>query len=134
VIGNSILHHLDLDVALPKILSLLRPGGTMSFAEPNMLNPQIVLQKNVPWLKRRLGDSPDETAFVRWQLLRSLLGAGFEDVLISPFDWLHPSTPPVMIPFVSGIGSYLEKFPGLREFAGSLLLRGQRGASGPAGS
>lgn len=45
VIGSSVLHHLDLDVSLARIFALLKPGGVMSFAEPNMLNPQILLQK-----------------------------------------------------------------------------------------
>ena len=37
-----------------------------------MLNPQIAIQKNIPWVKRKLGDSPDETAFFRWPLRRLL--------------------------------------------------------------
>jgi len=129
VIGSSILHHLDLDQALSRIHTLLRPGGFISFAEPNMLNPQIALQKNIPWLKRLLGDSPDETAFVRWPFLRSLLDAGFEEVVITPFDWLHPATPGWMIPVISRLGWCLERTPGLREFAGSLLILGRRGAA-----
>ena len=32
VIGSSILHHLDLSISLPKIFSLLKPGGILSFA------------------------------------------------------------------------------------------------------
>lgn len=43
VIGSSILHHLDLEAALTKIYVLLKPGGIMSFAEPNMLNPQVFI-------------------------------------------------------------------------------------------
>jgi len=35
----------------------------MMFTEPNMMNPQVALIKNVPSLKSRAGDSPDETAF-----------------------------------------------------------------------
>jgi len=126
VIGSSVLHHLDLDISLVKIFTLLKPGGIMSFAEPNMLNPQILLQKNIPWLKRRLGDSPDETAFVRWFLGGTLAKHGFEDVEITPFDWLHPVTPEILIDVVSRIGSVLEKTPGIREFAGSLYIRCKR--------
>jgi ubiquinone/menaquinone biosynthesis C-methylase UbiE len=65
VVGSSILHHLDIGEALRQIYCVLRPGGRMCFTEPNMLNPQIAVQKNVPSIKKRLGDSPDETAFVR---------------------------------------------------------------------
>lgn len=129
VIGSSILHHLDMPPAMAKILALLKPGGVMCFAEPNMLNPQIMIQKNIPWIRERLGDSPDETAFFRWPLRRLLLGTGFENVSITPFDWLHPATPERMIGAVGAMGRILEKTPVLREFAGSLLIRASRPAS-----
>jgi len=41
VIGSSVLHHLDIEAALIRIYDLLKPGGIMSFAEPNMLNPNL---------------------------------------------------------------------------------------------
>ena len=129
VIGSSILHHLDIRPALAKILALLKPGGAMCFAEPNMVNPQILIQKNVPWIRERLGDSPDETAFIRGPLRRLLLTTGFENVSITPFDWLHPATPRPLIGAVSAAGKLLEKTPLLKEFAGSLLIRACRPAS-----
>jgi SAM-dependent methyltransferase len=132
IIGSSLLHHLDLDAALPRIYSLLKPGGVMSFAEPNMLNPQIMLQKNIPWIKKRMGDSPDETAFVRWAFRARLAKVGFNDVEIVPFDWLHPATPKAMITVVSSIGSLMERVVGLREFAGSLYIRCCRPQNQPA--
>lgn len=122
VIGSSILHHLDLQSSCPKILALLKPGGMASFAEPNMLNPQILVQKNIPWIKKALGDSPDETAFVRWSLVSMLRGIGFVDIDIQPFDWLHPFTPEKIIRAVSRIGQVLENIPVVREFAGSLHI------------
>jgi SAM-dependent methyltransferase len=123
VVGSSILHHLDLETALPRIFELLKPGGVMSFAEPNMLNPQILFQKNVPWLKKRMGDSPDETAFVRWWIHARLLKAGLQKVEITPFDWLHPTTPAPLIRVIRSLGRILEKMPVMREFAGSLHIR-----------
>ena len=128
VIGSSILHHLDMGAALPKIFSLLKPGGTMSFAEPNMLNPQIAVQKNVPWVKKMMGDSPDETAFIGWRLASQMRSVGFVRVEITPFDWLHPSIPDPLIGLVQSIGSVLEALPGVREFAGSLAIRAERPA------
>lgn len=123
VIGSSVLHHLDFEMALVRIFEMLKPGGIMSFAEPNMLNPQIFLQKNVPWLKNRLGDSPDETAFIKWRIGSLLLRAGFEKVEVTPFDWLHPATPAPLIPAVRSLGRFLEQIPVMREFAGSLHIR-----------
>jgi 2-polyprenyl-3-methyl-5-hydroxy-6-metoxy-1,4-benzoquinol methylase len=129
VIGSSVLHHLDVPKALARIFELLRPGGALSFAEPNLLNPQIFVQKNVPWIKRRLGDSPDETAFVRWKLARLLQQTGFQDMRITPFDWLHPITPRALIGAVSAAGSCLERLPLVREFAGSLFIRARKPAA-----
>ena len=43
VIGSSVLHHLDVRVALARIHGLLTPGGRLCLAEPNMLNPPSVL-------------------------------------------------------------------------------------------
>lgn len=124
VIGSSVLHHLDLERALPRIYSLLRPGGVLSFAEPNMLNPQVYCERHF----RRFfpQTSPDETAFVRFQLARELERFGFHAVSIIPFDWLHPYTPSVLIGTVSQIGKVLEAIWPLKEFAGSLSIRGLR--------
>jgi 2-polyprenyl-3-methyl-5-hydroxy-6-metoxy-1,4-benzoquinol methylase len=126
VIGSSILHHLEIDRALPKIRALLKPGGVMSFAEPNMLNPQIAIQKNIPFIKRLAGDSPDETAFFAWRLGSQLRSLGFESVEVTPFDWLHPSMPSALIGAAQKLGRIAEATPIVRQFAGSLLIRGTK--------
>lgn len=123
VVGSSVLHHLELDRAVNEMHRVLKPGGMICFTEPNMLNPQIAVQKNVPAIKRRLGDSPDETAFFRWPLRRRLEHVGFREVLIQPFDFLHPKTPPRWIPAVENLSRVLENTPLLREIAGSLYIR-----------
>jgi len=122
IIGSSVLHHLDMNAAPAKIYGLLKPGGLMSFAEPNMLNPQIMMQKNIPSLKMRMGDSPDESAFTRWQLRDLLRNAGFVNVNILPYDWLHPATPISFIKLLAKTGQILEKIPIMREFSGSLHI------------
>jgi SAM-dependent methyltransferase len=127
IIGSSVLHHLDVTATLAKIRKLLKPGGIMVFAEPNMLNPIIVLQKNIPWLKKRMGDSPDETAFVRWGLKRQLKSAGFSEIEILPRDWLLPMTPLKWIPFVQKVEPSLEKIPFIKEMAGSLYIKAVSG-------
>lgn len=123
VVGSSVLHHLEVLPALRKARAVLRRGGAIAFAEPNMLNPQIAIQKNVPIVKRWAGDSPDETAFIRWPLKRMMEEAGFVDAEVVPFDWLHPATPRPLIGLVNGIGLLIESLPLLREFAGSVVCR-----------
>jgi 2-polyprenyl-3-methyl-5-hydroxy-6-metoxy-1,4-benzoquinol methylase len=124
VIGSSVLHHLDLERTWRKVFSLLRPGGRMSFAEPNMLNPQIYCERHFRRFFPQV--SPDETAFVRTRLRRDLGDAGFTSVSIQPFDWLHPATPAALVPVVSGVGKAFEAVWPVREFAGSLRIWARR--------
>lgn len=126
VVGSSVLHHLEIQPALREIHRVLKPSGTIVFTEPNMLNPQIAVQKNVPWIKRKLGDSPDETAFFRWPLRRSLEENGFREIRIEPFDFLHPALAPRFIGPVQAINRFLEKMPVISEFAGSLYIRASK--------
>src|SRR5213078_2849611 len=123
VVGSSVLHHLEIQEALREIYRVLKPGGTIYFTEPNMLNPQIAIQKNIPWVKRKLGDSADETAFFRWPLRRLLQQTGFRDVRIEPFDFLHPKTPLPVVNQLNALGRFLENVPVISEFAGSLYIR-----------
>jgi SAM-dependent methyltransferase len=123
VVGSSVLHHLVIERALGELHRVLRPGGVIRFTEPNMLNPQIAIQKNVPAVKRRLGDSPDETAFFRWRLARLLRERGFRQVQITPFDFLHPRLPAGIISVIEALGGLLEELPLISEVAGSLFIR-----------
>jgi 2-polyprenyl-3-methyl-5-hydroxy-6-metoxy-1,4-benzoquinol methylase len=125
VIGSSILHHLDLHTALGKMYNLLKPTGRISFAEPNILNPQVFLERKLSFIRPLFWYiSPDETAFVRWSLRKKLEWAGFTNVCITPFDWLHPAVPSGMINLVSRLGRLFEKIPVIREFSGSLFMTG----------
>jgi len=126
VFGSSVLHHLDMTIALKEILRVMKPGGRMVFAEPNMINPQILVQKNVPYIKEKLGDSPDETAIVRWQFKKMMEESGFRNVTIFPYDFLHPYTPKPLIGLVNTIGKMVEKIPLFREIAGSVIIYGEK--------
>ncbi|MFA6404792.1 MAG: class I SAM-dependent methyltransferase [Candidatus Paceibacterota bacterium] len=126
VFGSSILHHLDFIPALTEILRVLKPGGRMVFAEPNMLNPQIFVQKNIPFIKKWLGDSPDETAIIRWKFARLMKRIGFIDISIFTYDFLHPSTPNIFLSLVNKIGKLVEKIPLLREISGSVIIFGRK--------
>ena len=123
IVGSSILHHLDVARALGRSHELLKAGGRMAFAEPNMLNPQVFAERAfrfLPPFNRYM--SPDETAFIRFRLRGLIERAGFIDVRIVPFDFLHPATPPSLIPAVGALGRVAERLWGVREISGSLLI------------
>ncbi len=127
VIGSSILHHLPVAPALTRVAALLKPGGRLAFAEPNLLNPQVFLERRLRFLSYYAAyTSPDETAFVRWWLARRLRDAGFEDIQIAPHDWLHPATPVSLLAPVAMLGAFVERVPLLREFAGSVLITARK--------
>ncbi len=130
VVGSSVLHHVDFVKSLKEAFRVLKPGGRIAFAEPNMLNPQIALQKNVPFIKRRMGDSPDETAFFRWRVRKNLQAIGFEEIIVKPHDFLHPAIPSSLISFVKKCNSVLESTPLIREIAGSLLIAARKPVAG----
>ncbi len=122
VVGSSVLHHLEIDVALPEIFRVLKSKGKIVFVEPNLLNPQIFFQKKIPFIKKLLNDTVYETAFNRWNLKKNLERFGFKNCQIYPHEFLHPLTPQSLIFPVERIGKLIERTPLLKEFAGSLLI------------
>ncbi len=124
VIGSSVLHHLDVDKALSEIYRLLKPSGEIFFTEPNMLNPQIFIEREFrdyfPYV------SQNETAFIRFSLSKKLQDIGFQQIEIVPFDWLHPSTPSFLIKLIDFSGKIIERTPLLREFSGSLFIKARK--------
>lgn len=122
VVGIRVLHHLDLPSAFKEINRVLKPGGTIGFCEPNMLNPIIMIQKNIPWVKKMMGDTPYETAFFKWSLKRFLVSHGYGRIDIQPFDFLHPWIPDSMVAPIEKLGIFLESLPLVRHIAGSLRI------------
>lgn len=47
VVGFAIIHHLDLNLAFPELLRVMKPGGSALFAEPLGTNPLINLYRRL---------------------------------------------------------------------------------------
>jgi 2-polyprenyl-3-methyl-5-hydroxy-6-metoxy-1,4-benzoquinol methylase len=123
VIGSSSLHHLEVDSALNEFNRILKSGGRMMFTEPNMMNPQVALIKNVPSIKHRAGDSPDETAFFRWKIAKKFRDHNFVNISVEPFDFIHPQTSAWLLNLTERLTIILEQVPLIREIAGSLIIQ-----------
>lgn len=126
VVGVSVLHHLAIDKAVREIYRVLKKGGRIAFSEPNMLNPQIAIERSTPFTRKIFRNSADETAFVRWTLKSKLLACGFRNVVVEPFDFLHPMAVPSMVPVLRRLGKILERIPVVREIAGSLKIMAEK--------
>lgn len=125
VTGNGILHHTNLKDSLREIKRILRKGGKFIFFEPNMLNPEIFLERKVPLLRKLSNTSPDETAYIRWQLKNVLQKAGFINVSVDPFDFIYPAFPSFFLPLLKIVDKVLTRLPIIREFSGSLIVVGE---------
>lgn len=79
VIGSSILHHLDLQVTLPRVHRLLAPAGHAIFYEPLGRNPAIRLYRRLTPSER----SEDEHPLVEADL--EMLRREFADVEVEYF-------------------------------------------------
>jgi SAM-dependent methyltransferase len=125
IVGVSVLHHVDLDATLANTFALLRNGGRFAFSEPNLANPHVWAIMNIQSVRRRAHALPHERAFVASGLRRQLEAAGLIVDVCRPFDFLHPSTPPRLVPLVRRLGAGLEATL-LRSLAGSIRVAGEK--------
>ncbi|MBU2102889.1 MAG: class I SAM-dependent methyltransferase [Candidatus Omnitrophica bacterium] len=121
-LGTNVLHHLDVPSAMKEIYRVLKSDGVIVFSEPNIINPQIMIQRCIPLVRYITQETKNEKAFFRVSLGKFLRRIGFSSVRIDPYDFLHPLVPPALIQKVERLSKILERVLILKEFAGSLLI------------
>ena len=118
----SILHHVNTKKAFEEMFRVLKKGGEIFFTEPNIINPNIFLGLTIPFLRKKMEFSPDETALLKWEIKRMLKDIGFNRIKVLNYDFLHPLTPKKLIPFAQSASDFLEKLPLFKEISGSLII------------
>jgi ubiquinone/menaquinone biosynthesis C-methylase UbiE len=126
VCGVSILHHVDTGKALKEAFRVLKEGGQIFFTEPNIFNPNVFLGLNIPYLRKKMEFSPDESAFTRFYLATLLESLGYSNVRVKNYDFLHPLTPESYIDKMRRLSGILEKTPLVKEISGSLLIYAEK--------
>lgn len=123
VCGFYILHHVDLKTSLKEIYRVLKTKGLAIFYEPNILNPLVFIIKNNSWLKKKVGDSPEEKAI-------NPLNFGKKSSLFSKYSWstsefiFNSNTIPLGLAiFIDKATFFLSFVPGINLLGGSVAIK-----------
>jgi SAM-dependent methyltransferase len=123
IVGASILHHLDLRLALEEIRRILRPGGRAVFLEPLWHNPILRLGRALTPSAR----TPDEHPLTTddWDLCGSLFEnfhhyeREFLTISLMPLNLILPRSAQARLARVLGSldDLVLRRFPAVRKYA-----------------
>lgn len=88
VYGFYSLHHMDVRKVFKEVYRILKPGGYVYFCEPNLLNPIVYAVKSSAYLKKIVGDSPEEWAIN--PLTVTKMATGFKVIKLSLSEYVLP--------------------------------------------
>jgi dolichol-phosphate mannosyltransferase len=122
VVGTAMLSHSLWRENLAWIYHLLKPGGQLLFLEANYWNPQVFAKARSRTLARWSRNADCQIALRKSELVESAKRQGLEDIIVVPYDILHPKTPRQLIPTVQSTAFVLEQLPGIKELCGTLFF------------
>jgi ubiquinone/menaquinone biosynthesis C-methylase UbiE len=89
ICGFYVLHHLEMSKIVKEVFRILKEGGVIFFYEPNILNPIVFLIKKTKFLKKMVGDSPDEWA-INPLKVKKQFGNQFEIIQVKQTEFVWP--------------------------------------------
>jgi dolichol-phosphate mannosyltransferase len=122
VVGTAMLSHDRWQENLSWIVRLLKPGGQMLFLEANYWNPQVFAKAHSRRLARWSRNAECQIALRELRVREAAAREGLEEIVVVPYDILHPRTPRRLVPAVQSTAFILEHLPGIRELCGTLFI------------
>jgi dolichol-phosphate mannosyltransferase len=122
VVGTATLSHTHWQDNLAWIYRLLKPGGRLLFLEANYWNPQVFAKARSRRLARWSRNADCQIALRKSELIDVAERQGLEEIVVVPYDILHPKTPKRLIPTVQSTAFVLEQMPGIKELCGTLFF------------
>jgi dolichol-phosphate mannosyltransferase len=122
VLGTAMLSHNRWQENLEWIYRLLKPGGQLLFLEANYWNPQVFAKARSRTLARWSHNADCQIALRKSELIDVGKRQGLEEIVVVPYDILHPRTPERLVPTVQSTAFVLEQLPGIKELCGTLFF------------
>ncbi len=122
VFGFYVLHHLNVSKLKKELLRILKPGGVVFFYEPNFLNPVVFLIKSSKFLKKRVGDSPNESAINPVTIATEFKEFKKLKISTSEFIWPLNFIPLELLIKIDKLTSNLNQIPLVKYLAGSVQI------------
>jgi ubiquinone/menaquinone biosynthesis C-methylase UbiE len=122
IYGFYVLHHLDIEKFRREALRILKPGGLLFFYEPNILNPIVFLIKTNKYLKKKVGDSPEEWAINPLTVKNQLPGFKLLNLSTTEFVWPVPFLSTKVLKSMDRITDGLKILPFIKYLGGSVRI------------
>jgi ubiquinone/menaquinone biosynthesis C-methylase UbiE len=140
VVCYAVLHHVDMDETLPRILRCLKPGGTALMVEPTAFSPTLQrirdvtpVQKDTSPVERQLGASDIKhisSFFARCDVTYFEMLGRLQRLFPNrdKIDRGHPFTKSALVTMHSVDRFFVSAFPFLWRYYGTAVMEGQKAA------